>query len=45
MKQALISLNVDQRYQAIRDFQGNFQISTSETSRNLGICYQAVVNA
>lgn len=45
MKQALISLNVDQRYQAIRDFQSSFQLSTSETSRNLEIYYQTVVNA
>ena len=40
MKQALMSLNVDQRNQAIRDFQSSFQLSTSETSRNLGICNQ-----
>lgn len=37
MKQALMSLTVDQRYQAIRDFKYNFQLSISETSQNLGI--------
>ena len=40
-----MSLTVDQRYQAIRDFKYNFQLSISETSQNLGIAYQTVVNA
>lgn len=39
-----MTLNVDQRYQAIRGFKSKFQLSESENSRNLSICYQTVVN-
>lgn len=44
MKQTLMTLNVDQRYQAIRGFKSKFQLSESENIRNLSICYQTVVN-
>lgn len=38
-------LNVNERYQAIRQFQQKFDLSVSETAQCLGICYQTVSNA
>lgn len=45
MRKALMALDVNERYQTIRDFQTNFNLTPAETSRHLGICYQTVSNA
>lgn len=43
--EVLMSLPVNERYEAIREFQNNFHLTTTEASQRLGIAYQTVVNA
>lgn len=38
-------LTADQKYQEIRYFKYNFQLSKSEADQNLGISYLTVVNS
>ena len=45
INKALMCLPVNERYEAIREFQNNFHLTTTEASQRLGIAYQTVVNA
>lgn len=38
-------LSVNERYQAIRQIQQNFNLLVSETTQCIGVCYQTVTNA
>ena len=45
MRKSLMALDISERYEVIRNFQAKFQLSPTQASQNLGVCYQTVVNA
>lgn len=45
MRKALMTMDVSERYEAIRGFQQSFQLSPTKTSEQLGISYGTVTKA